>query len=404
MNGRSASKKIAGGPVRRAAVSFIILMGIVSLFADMTYEGARSVTGVYLHDLGASGRVVGLVAGFGELAGYALRLPSGFLADRTARYWAVTLAGYAVNLLAVPLLALANRWELAAALLITERVGKAIRTPARDAMLSHATKEVGHGWGFGLHEAMDQAGAMVGPLVIASALAAGWGIRAGFGVLAVPAVLALGVLTAAWRNYPRPADLEPIEAEWPHGGRALPVVFWVYLVAAGLVAAAYADFALIAYHFDHRGVLPTDWIPVLYAIAMGVQALAALAFGRLFDRFGISVLVASVVLSTPFAPLVFLGRVPAAVAGMALWGAGMGAQETILRAVIARMIPPQRRASAYGLFNAAFGLAWFLGSAILGYLYDISPLALVTFSVAAHVAAIALLARVSRLAGSGRLQ
>jgi hypothetical protein len=218
-------------------------------------------------------------------------------------------------------------------------MGKAIRAPSRDAMLSHATKEVGHGWGFGLHEAMDQAGAMLGPLVVAAALAASWGYRAGFGVLLLPALLALGVLIAAWRAYLRAADLEPIGAEWPHDGRAFPRIFWVYLAAAGLVAAGYADFALIAYHFDRRQVVPTDWIPVLYATAMAVQGAAALAFCRLFDRYGMSALIASVALSAPFAPLVFLGDVPAAVAGMALWGAGMGAQDTILRAVIATTIP-----------------------------------------------------------------
>src|SRR5262249_19748093 len=145
--------------------------------------------------------------------------------------------------------------------------------------------------------------------------------------------------------------------------------------------AGYADFALIAYHLDHRQVVSAGWIPVLYAIAMGIQGVAALAFGRLFDRFGMSVLVASVVLSASFAPLVFLGNLAAAVAGMALWGAGMGAKDTILRAVIATMIPPERRASAYGLFNAGFGLAWFLGSALMGYLYDVSPIGLVAFSV-----------------------
>ena len=181
------------------ALRFVVLVGVVNLFADMTYEGARSVTGPFLHSLGATALVVGLVAGFGELIGYALRLVSGYVADRTARYWAVTLAGHAINMLAVPLLALAHRWEMAAALMIAERVGKAIRTPARDAMLSHATKEAGHGWGFGLHEAMDQAGAMIGPLVVAAALAAGWGYRTGFGLLLVPALLALGVLIAAWR-------------------------------------------------------------------------------------------------------------------------------------------------------------------------------------------------------------
>src|SRR5262249_39576406 len=152
---------------RRSALRFVILIGVVSLFADMTYEGARSVTGPYLGALGASGLAVGLVAGLGEMIGYALRLASGYVADPAARSWAVTLAGYTLNLLVVPLLAFTRRWELAAALMIAERVGKAIRTPARNAMLSHATKEVGHGWGFGLHEAMDQAGAMIGPIAVA---------------------------------------------------------------------------------------------------------------------------------------------------------------------------------------------------------------------------------------------
>ena len=334
---------------------------------------------------------MGLVAGFGELVGYSLRLVSGVVADRTARYWTMTGAGYALNLLAVPLLALTGRWEAAAALLIAERVGKAIRTPARDAMLSHATAAVGHGWGFGLHEAIDQAGAVLGPLAVAAVLAAGWGYRTGFGVLIVPALLALSILAAAWRAYPRPADLEASGDRWPREGRALPHVFWVYLAAAAAIAAGYADFPLIAYHFSVHHVVSPEWIPILYAVAMGVDALAALVFGRLFDRFGLPVLIASTLISAPFAPLVFQGNVAAAVAGMALWGAGMGAQESILRATIATLVPPGRRGTAYGLFNAGYGLAWFLGSAVLGYLYDVSLAGMIAFSVLAQVAAIPLL-------------
>jgi MFS family permease len=367
----------------------------------MTYEGARSITGPYLGVLGASGLTVGLVAGLGELIGYALRLASGYVADRTARYWAVTLAGYTLNLLAVPLLALAGRWEVAAALMIAERVGKAIRTPARDAMLSHATTEVGHGRGFGLHEALDQAGAVLGPLMVAAVLVAGQGYRIGFGVLLIPALLALGVLIAAWRAYPRPADLEPIGVEWPRDGRVFPRDFWAYLAAAVLIAAGYADFPLIAYHFGMRQVVAPDGIPVLYAIAMGVDALAAIVFGRLLDRFGIPVLIAATLLSAPLAPLVFQGNLAAAVVGMALWGAGMGAQESILRATIATMVPPERRGTAYGLFNAGYGMAWFLGSALMGYLYDVSLVGLVAFSVLAQVAAVPLLVGVGRQAGIG---
>ncbi len=401
MKSQSDPSAVTAAPPRRSALKFVVLLGIVSLFADMTYEGARSITGPYLGVLGASGLVVGLVAGLGELIGYALRLASGYLVDRSARYWAITLLGYALNLLAVPFLALTGRWELAAALMIAERVGKAIRTPARDAMLSHATAEIGHGWGFGLHEAMDQAGAVLGPLLVAAILAAGQGYRTGFGILLVPALLALGVLIAARRAYPRPADLEPVGVEWPRDSRMFPRVFWVYLAAAAAIAAGFADFPLIAYHLGTHRVVSPGWIPVLYAIAMGVDALAAIVFGRLFDRFGLTVLIASTLISASFAPLVFQGNAAGAVVGMALWGVGMGAQESILRAAIATMVPPARRGTAYGLFNAGYGLAWFLGSALMGYLYDTSLVALVAFSVLAQVAAIPLLLAIGSRAGRG---
>jgi MFS family permease len=401
MRSASDSANAVTGLARRTALKFVILLGFVSLFGDMTYEGARSITGPYLGALGASGLAVGLVAGVGELVGYSLRLASGYVADRTARYWLLTLSGYSLNLLAVPLVALAGRWEVVAALMIAERVGKAIRTPARDAMLSHATAAVGHGFGFGLHEAMDQVGAVLGPLLVATALAAGQGYPVGFAVLLIPALLALGVLATAWRAYPRPADLEPVGVAWSRNGHTFPRIFWVYLAAAAAIAAGYADFPLIAYHFSLQRVVPANGIPVLYAIAMGVDAVAALVFGRLFDRFGLLVLVAATLFSVPFAPLVFQGNFVAAVAGMALWGVGMGAQESILRAMIATLVPPERRGMAYGLFNAGFGLAWFLGSALLGYLYDVSLLGLVGFSVSAQVVAVLLLAWVGRGFGAG---
>ncbi|MFO3797673.1 MAG: MFS transporter, partial [Anaerolineales bacterium] len=323
------------------ALRFVILLGIVSLFADMTYEGARSIAGPYLGLLGASGTVVGLVAGLGELLGYGLRLFSGYLSDRTQRYWALTLIGYTLNLLAVPLLALAGRWEMAAFLLIAERTGKALRTPARDAMLSYATKEVGRGWGFGLHEAMDQIGAIAGPLLAAAVIAARNSYTAAFASLAIPALLALATLLAARWLYPRPQDLEPITPQLQAKG--FPRAYWLYLLAVALVAAGYADFPLIAYHFGKISSVPAAWIPILYGIAMGVDALAALFFGRWFDRAGIAVLMAAALLSAFFAPLVFLGNFALAIWGMILWGIGMGAQESILRAAVAGMVPPERR-------------------------------------------------------------
>jgi MFS family permease len=383
------------GGAKARAVQFVILLGVISLFADMTYEGARSITGPYLSILGASATVVGFVAGFGELIGYSLRLVSGYLSDRTRKYWTIVFAGYGVNLFAVPLLALAGRWELAALLMILERTGKAMRTPTRDAMLSHATAEMGRGWGFGLHEAMDQLGAMLGPLIVAGVLYFRGDYRTGFGLLLVPALLAMSVLVAARLLYPRPHELELARPELESKG--FPRAFWLYVVAAALVAAGYTDFPLIAYHFEKTSSVPDAWIPIFYAVAMGVAALAALVFGRLFDRVGLSILIAAAVLSALFAPLVFLGGFGLALLGMALWGVGMGAQESVMRAAVAGMVPTDRRGTAYGLFNTGYGVCWFAGSVVMGVLYDRAFPALIGFSVILQLASVPVLLLVWRL-------
>jgi MFS family permease len=373
---------------RKRALGFVVLLGVVSLFGDVTYEGARSISGPFLAVLGASGTIVGIVAGFGELAGYGLRLASGVISDRTRRYWTITLLGYFINLMAVPLLALAGHWEVAAALLILERVGKAIRTPPRDAMLSHATTRLGPGRAFGLHEALDQVGAVTGPLVVAAVLQARNSYPRAFAILLIPALLALAVLLAARVLYPRPQDLEASAPAFERSGFSR--AYWVYLAAIGLVAAGYVDFPLIAYHFQGAKVVSPQGIPVFYAIAMGADAVAALVFGHVFDRIGISVLVAAALISCLFAPLVFLGGFWTALLGMILWGTGMGAQESVMRAAVARIVPPNRRGTAYGFFNAGYGVAWFLGSALLGALYDFSLPALIAFSVAAQAASVPL--------------
>jgi MFS family permease len=378
-----------GSNSKANALKFVVLVGIVSLFADMTYEGARSITGPYLAVLGASGTAVGIVAGFGELVGYGLRLVSGFISDRTGRYWAITIAGYVVNMLAVPLLALAGSWQMAAVLMIAERAGKAIRNPPRDAMLSHATQTMGRGWVFGLHEALDQIGAVLGPLIVTAVLYFNGSYRTGFAVLLVPALLALAVLVGARLLYPRPRDLETILPDIEAKG--YPQRFWRYILAACLIGAGYVDFPLIAYHFEKTAIVSDHLIPVFYATAMGVDALAALVLGGLFDRKGVVVLVSATFFAAFFAPLVFLAGSYLAFAGMALWGLGMGAQESIMRAVIAEMIPANRRASAYGIFNAAFGLFWFLGSLVMGLLYDLSVPAVILVSLALQLGSVPVL-------------
>ncbi len=394
MDSSSHVNRRSAGLTRGTALTFVILLGVVSLFADMTYEGARSITGPYLAVLGASATVVGIVAGFGELVGYGLRLAAGYLSDRTGRYWTTTLVGYVINLLAVPLLALAGRWEFAAALMIAERVGKAIRTPARDARLSPATSPLGRGRAFGLHEAMDQIGAFLGPLIAAAVLFRRDGYPTAFGVLLIPALLALGVLVVARMLYPHPQDFEVGTPALETQG--FPRVFWLYLGAVGLIAAGYADFPLIAYHFQKTALASEGWIPIFYAVAMGVDAVAALVCGRLFDRLGFAVLGSVALVSLLFAPLVFLGNFGVAMLGMALWGVGMGAQESIMRAAVAGMVPATRRGTAYGVFNTGYGLLWFAGSALMGVLYDVSLPALIVFSVVAQLIAVPLLFLVGR--------
>ncbi|HXG52684.1 MAG TPA: MFS transporter [candidate division Zixibacteria bacterium] len=379
----------AAAEQKALALRFIVLIGLVSLFADMTYEGARSITGPYLAVLGASGTAVGTVAGFGELIGYGLRLVSGYISDRTGRYWTVTLAGYVVNMVAVPLLALAGSWQAAAFLMIAERAGKAIRTPPRDAMLSHASQSLGRGWVFGLHEALDQVGATLGPLIVTAVLYFNGTYRTGFAVLLAPALLALSALLATRLLYPRPKDLELILPGLEAKG--YPRRFWLYVVAASLIGAGYVDFPLIAYHFEKSTMVPDEWIPVLYAVAMGVDAAGAVVLGRLFDRRGVSVLIFATALAALFAPLVFLLGGLFTLVGMALWGLGMGAQESIMRAVVAELIPGDRRASAYGIFNAAFGLFWFAGSLVAGILYDVSLHALVAASMALQLISVPVL-------------
>jgi MFS family permease len=379
---------------RAAAWKFIILVGVVSLFSDMTYEGARSITGPFLGLLNASATVVGVVAGLGEFIGYALRLVSGYLTDRLGRYWSITFVGYALNLLVVPLLALAGNWQVAAFLILMERLGKAIRTPARDAMLSHATAEVGRGWGFGFHEAMDQIGAMLGPLMVAAVLYFKGGYRAGFAYLLIPAILAVLVIIIAARLYPHPQHLEAAAPKLETRGLARP--YWLYVAAAGLIGAGYADFPLIAYHFGKAAVASPNWIPIFYAVAMGVDAVAALILGRLFDRLGMPVIMGVSIISAFFAPLVFLGGFDLALLGMVLWGIGMGAQESVIKAALAEMVPRDRRATGYGIFHTGFGLFWFLGSALMGLLYDISLSALIAFSIIIQLLAIPLFWRVSR--------
>lgn len=381
---------------RKSAYAFLVLLGVISLFSDLTYEGARSILGPFLLLLGASAATVGFVSGLGELIGYALRLATGFISDRTHRYWLLTIVGYAINLFAVPALALAPGfgWAFACGLIIVERFGKAIRHPAKTTLVSFAANEVGAGKGFALQQFMDQIGAFVGPMALFAVLtlkeASGDKLSAyslAFLLLAIPGLIVMILLVAAKLRYPRPHELEtPAPSS---AGKGFNRAYWFYLVGIALLAAGFTDFPLMAYHFAKRQILPDNLVPVIYAAAMVVNALAAFVFGSMYDRRGMGAIILASVISAFFAPLVFLFNAPVfAVAGMALWGIGMGAQESVLKAAVASMAPRERRGTAYGIFYAGFGAFWFLGSWVMGILYDTSLVGLVVFSLAAQLAAL----------------
>ncbi|XBS71876.1 MFS transporter [Acerihabitans sp. KWT182] len=366
------------------------------LFSDFTYEGARSILGPFLASMQASAFIVGAVTGFGELAGYGLRYFSGRFADATGRFWPTAIVGYTVQMTAVPLLSLTHSWQSAAVFIVLERIGRAIRNPPRDVMLSYAAKNIGgYGWTFGIHEACDQFGAMFGPLIVAAVLSYGGHYRMAFAVLIVPAALNLIFVLIAYQLYPRPQELDKDMAQ-----EADPVrfsrLFWIYLAGACLVAMGFADYPLLAYHFAHKEAMPTQWIAVSYSAAMAVSGGSSLLFGRLFDRYGFWVLIALTLAASLFAPLAFLGGFKTALLGAAVWGMGMGVHESIIPAAVTPLVSRRHRAAAYGLFTAGYGVFWFAGSAAIGFFYDRSITETLVFCMTTQLLAVPLFIWVGR--------
>jgi MFS family permease len=382
----SRKKELAFTP--KTAIFFIVLFGVVSLFADMNYEGGRSVVGQYLKLLGTSAFALGFAAGIGEFVGYALRFVSGTIADKTKKYWTLIIIGYVVQLCSFPLMAFVTSWELAVVLLFLERVGKAIRKPANDAVLSFATKQTGSGFGFGLHEAMDQIGAFLGPALFSLLLFTRnnggtlTDYRAGLLLLFIPAALAVGVTLIGRFLFPHPQQFELKSSRPVLSTKGYPRTFWIIVIASSLLAMGITDFPLIGLFLKNSEGFKEEAIPLLYAGAMAVDAAAALVFGFLYDRFGLKALAGLFIAEVCTAPFIFLGSPALVIAGMVLWGISTGTQESILKAAIGDRVGEEKRARAFGLFNTFFGLFWFVGSAIIGFLYDkwgVVPL--VTFSV-----------------------
>jgi MFS family permease len=388
---------------RLSPLAFVLVFGLVSGLADFVYEGARSIIGPYLASFGATAALVGVITGIGEAIALVFRLFTGRLSDRTGRHWAISITGYAITLVCVPLLAVAGSVAVACVFIIGERFGKAVRTPARDTMLAEASVDLGRGRVFATHEALDQTGALVGPLVVAAVLAAQHSYSTAFAILAIPGLFAMGVLFYLRRQVPQPSAYDPSI----HPTQTTPVsvhgfsrLYWHYAVFTALTLLGFATFAVLGYHLARHHIVPPAQVPVLYAVAMGVAALAALGSGWVYDHFGLNGLIVVPLLGAVIPFWSFSTSVALVWAGAVLWGAVMGIHESTMRAAVADLVPRERRGAGYGTFTAIYGLAWLAGSALIGVLYDVSIDTAISYIVA--VQAIALLAFLPVLRSSER--
>jgi len=390
--------------IRKRAFQLIITLGIISLLGDIIYEGARGVSGQYLQTLGVSAATVGFIIGFGEFLGYLFRLASGFFADKTKSYWLFTIVGYGL-LISIPLISLANIWQIAAVLIIFERIGKGIRTPARDTIASYASKQIGRGYAFGITEFIDQIGAIIGPLIFSFVLiriASGQNLIAayqqGFSYTWLPYILLLGMLWFAYTRFKNSEELETTVKQKGEDEKKLPKVFWLYVLFVFITSVGFINFALVGFHLKKYGILNDAYIPLLYATAIGaVDAIAGLFIGKLYDKLNRHsgnyksglILLLAIPISAALVPIfIFSKSLAFIIIGTVLFGFGMGLQEVIMKAAVADMTPLAKRSTAYGLFNFALGFAFFVGGTLAGLLYDYSISVLIIFLTVAELVAI----------------
>lgn len=381
----------------RDSLIFIILIGIVSLLSDMTHEGAKSIYGQFLNIVGASPKVISFVGGLGEFLGSALIFVTSIIASKTKKYWTMTIIGYTINLFCIPMLALTteNGWIYAISLILLERVGKAIRKPAKNTLVSFCSKNLGEGKSFALLECLDQIGAFIGPLVLTLVLYLKGttnlfdSYKFCFLILIIPAILTLCILLFARVKYPTPETFEDDKEEDKSNKLVISKSFKYYLVAISLVAFSFIDFPLITYHVASLNIINEKNLPMLYSLAMLVDSISALIFGFLFDKIGFKTLVLSTLLSMAFPLFIFnFNNSVLIIIGICLWGVGMGAQESILKSSVAKLSTKETRSKCFGLFEGIFGLSWFIGSFVLGLIYEASMIAFIIIPIILQICAI----------------
>lgn len=387
---------------KRVALRLILLFGLISLLGDIIYEGARGVNGPYLETLGASAAIVGLVAGIGELLGYLIRLASGYFSDKSRAHWFFTIFGYSF-LMVIPLLALTGIWQFAAIFMVLERIGKGIRSPAKDTILSQATKQVGTGFGFAIVEFLDQVGATIGPLIFTFFfMSIGPGERSlidyqhGYSLLWFPFVILMMVLFAAFFMVKNPEELEKAAVTRPMPDK-ITRTFRLYCIFTFITTLGFLSFAIIGYHLKANNIVTDAQIPLLYALAMGVDAVIGLIIGKWYDRLkekhnndhaGLLLLIALPLLTAPLPLFSLSSSLPLIIIGVVFWGIVMGTHETIMKAGIADITSIRKRGTGYGIFNMIYGIAIFIGSAAAGFLYDYSINLLVVLMIIVEILAL----------------
>jgi MFS family permease len=375
--------------ISKKAYIAILMMGIVSLFGDIVYEGVRGIVPDYLKFLGASATIVGIIVGLGELISYFSRIIGGFLADKTHSYWPLMLLGYGL-IFSLPSLFFCNffgGWILAALLIIIERIGKGIRAPARDTILSFVSTGVGPGKAFGLHELLDQIGAILGPLIIAGIFAFTSSYSISFSFLFLPYLLLLISLYLVYnflKKYEIPSTMEKIKISITKG------IVSFYILAITLNSIGILPSALILYRASQLadiGIIDRWFIPLLYAGIQLIDAPSALFSGFIYDKIGLLTLIVPFIISFFIAPITFIpsNSLLIIIISAMLYGIVLGTQESIYRAAIADIVPQNIRGTAYGIMNAALGIGILIAGLIYGYLLDIKAslwiIILITFII-----------------------
>lgn len=366
--------------IKMPAFQFVFMIGIVNLFAEMTYEGGAAMNGQFMGVLGASAFTVSLVAGMGEFFGFIIRTVSGYLGDKIAKPWLIAFIGYSLNLFALPLMVFVDHWQVAAALIFAERIGRAIRKPTIESMLSYTTKKLGSGWVYALNTALSDIGATISPLLMALILFHKTDYQIAYAFLFISSICALIILSLTRRKFSNPTELEKGGAPTATLKKFTPP-YWLYMLAGAFFASGLMSYELVAFHLAKTHLIKISWIPLFLALSTFSSIIASLILGTFYDRIGLKIVLIGIFISACFSPIVFLGGFWGALVGMCVWGLAYAIQDSSLKAIIVNLLPAGKRGLGFGLFYTGYGTGWLLGSVTMGLLYDYSRNIMIIYAV-----------------------